>query len=205
MADNLQDVINDVQRGKPVIIVDDYTRENEADIVISAKRANIFNLTFAMRHAGGLMCIPCMQDTLDRFGISMMDSNNLDSFNTPFATSIDAKHGTTTGMSVDDRLKTISTLLDPTASPASLVQPGHMFPLRARPNLLKERRGHTESSIELMRLADEPEVAVIIEIMDNNGQMVRGSDLIEFSLIYDLNIISVEEIYTAQYGKPSGN
>lgn len=205
MADNLENVISDIRRGKPVIIVDDYTRENEADIVISARQANVWNLTFAMRHAGGLMCIPCMQDTLDQFDIGMMRSNNNDTFNTPFATSIDAKYGTTTGMSVDDRLKTIATLLDPTATPSALAQPGHMFPLRARPNLLKDRRGHTESSIELMRLAGEPEIAVIIEIMDSNGQMVRGDDLVSFSRIYDLNIISVEEIYVAQYGISSGN
>ena len=193
-------IVSDIRRGKPVIVVDDYTRENEADLVISANRANEYNLTFCLRHAGGLMCIPCMQDTLDRLDIPMMNSNSRDPLETPFATSVDAVHGTTTGMSVDDRLKTIQTLVNPGSGPEELTQPGHLFPLRAKNGLLKERRGHTESSIELMKIANEPDVAVIIEIMNENGQMVRGVDLVTFANIYDLNMISVQEIYEARYG-----
>jgi len=203
MTELAQRIIKDIRRGKPVMVVDDYTRENEADLIISAKQADIYNLTFSMRHAKGLMCIPCMQNTLDKLDIAMMHSNSLDQYDTPFANSIDATYGTTTGMSVDDRLKTIQTLLNPLAVPGDVTQPGHMFPLRARKGLLKERRGHTESAIELMRLSGEPDVAVIIEIMDDNGQMLRGMDLVSYAHIYDLNMISVEEIYEARYGLPS--
>jgi 3,4-dihydroxy 2-butanone 4-phosphate synthase / GTP cyclohydrolase II len=199
----LSRVIADVKRGKPVIIVDDHGRENEADLIISAKRATVSNLTFSMRHAGGLMCIPCMQDTLDRLEIGMMYSNSRDSLETPFANSIDAVHGTTTGMSVYDRLKTIQAVLNPASVPSDLIQPGHMFPLRARAGLLMDRRGHTESSIELMRLAGEPDVAVIIEIMNEDGQMVRGTELVAYANLYDLEIISVEELFEARYGKIS--
>ena len=131
----------------------------------------------------------------------MMRTNNNDKFGTPFTVSIDAVEDTTTGMSVFDRLKTISVFLDEDSKPTQLAQPGHLFPLRARPGLLKERRGHTEGSIELCLLSGLKPVAVIIEIMNENGTMTKGEQLDEFSKIYNLSIISIEEIYNAVYNK----
>jgi 3,4-dihydroxy-2-butanone 4-phosphate synthase len=194
-------IINDIKNGKPIIVVDDYDREFEGDIVLSAEMANVSNLVFAMRHAKGLMCLPCLQDRCDRLDIPMMRTNNQDKFGTPFTVSIDAVEGATTGMSVNDRLKTISIFLNENSKPNELAQPGHMFPLRARPGLLKERRGHTEASVELMIASDLKPVAVIIEIMNDDGTMTKGVQLENFAKIYDLTIISVEEIYESIYNK----
>ena len=197
--EKLQQIVEDIKKGKPVIVVDDYDREFEGDIVLSAERATAENLIFCMKHAKGLMCLPLLQDTCDRLQIPMMQSNKNDKYGTPFTVSIDAIEGTTTGMSVYDRLKTISVLVDDNSSPLELSQPGHLFPLRARPGLLQERRGHTEASIELMKASELKPLAVIVEIMNEDGTMTKGEQLEKYSKIYNLNIISVEEIYDAIY------
>ncbi len=192
-----QDILN----GKPIIVVDDYDREFEGDIVIAAEKASMYNLTFAMKHAKGLMCLPCTQERIDRLDIPMMRTNKMDKFGTPFTVSIDGVDGVTTGMSVHDRLKTISVFLSNHSKPHELSQPGHLFPLRAQSNLLKDRRGHTEASIELMKLCGLEQVAVIIEIMNEDGTMTKGDQLTNYSKIYNLNIISVDEIYDAIYNE----
>lgn len=197
----INQVIEDIKNGKPVIVVDDYDREFEGDIVIAAEKANEYNLIFSMRHARGLMCLPCLQERCDRLDIPMMRTNNNDKYGTPFTVSIDAIEGTTTGMSVYDRMKTISVFLDENSKPNQLSQPGHLFPLRARPGLLKERRGHTEGSVELCVLSGLKPIAVIIEIMNEDGTMTKGEQLEKFAKIYNLNIISIEEIYDAVYNK----
>jgi len=197
--DKLQRVCYDIVQGKPVVVVDDYDREYEGDIVLSAEKATAENLIFCMRHAKGLMCIPLLQDTCDRLEIPMMHSNKNDKYGTPFASSIDAIEGATTGMSVHDRLKTISIVVNDKSQPNELAQPGHMFPLRARPGLLKERRGHTEASIELMKASNLKPIAVIVEIMNEDGTMIKGEKLEQFAKIYNLNMISVEEIHDAVY------
>jgi 3,4-dihydroxy 2-butanone 4-phosphate synthase len=195
----LQQVIQDIQNGKPVVVVDDYDREFEGDIVLSAEKATEENLVFCMRHAKGLMCLPLLQDTCDRLEIPMMPSNKNDKYGTPFTVSIDAIEGTTTGMSVFDRLKTISVLVDDNSKPSELAQPGHLFPLRAQPGLLQDRRGHTEASIELMKASNLKPLAIIVEIMNEDGTMIKGEKLEKFAKIYNLTIISVEEIYDAVY------
>ena len=201
MKSKIDQIIDDVKSGKPVIVVDDYDREFEGDIVIAAAMANEYNLTFAMRHARGLMCLPCLQDRCDRLDIPMMRTNNNDKYGTPFTVSIDAIEGTTTGMSVFDRLKTISVFLNDDSVPNELAQPGHLFPLRARPGLLKERRGHTEGSVELVSYCGFKPVSVIIEIMNEDGTMTKGEQLEKYAKIYNLNIISIEEIYEEIYNK----
>jgi len=194
-------VVEDIKNGKPVIVVDDYDREFEGDIVIAAEMANEYNLIFSMRHARGLMCLPCLKDRCDRLDIPMMRTNNNDKYGTPFTVSIDAIDGTTTGMSVYDRLKTISVFLNENSSPSELAQPGHLFPLMARPGLLKERRGHTEGSVELVKYCGLKPVSVIIEIMNEDGTMTKGEQLEKFAKIYNLNIISIEEIYEQVYNQ----
>ncbi len=198
---SLERVINDIKNGVPVIIIDDSDREDEGDLVLAAEVANEFNLAFCMNHGGGLMCLPCMPERLENLGIPMMPSNGLDPMATPFSVSIDATEGTTTGMSVQDRLKTISVLLDDNAWPHQLHYPGHMFPLRAKKTLLLERRGHTESSVELVKLAGFKPVSVIIEIMNDDGTMTKGEQLKNFAKTYNLNIITIQEIYDAVYNK----
>lgn len=197
----IETILEDVRNGKPVIIIDDSDREDEGDLVLAAEMANQYNLAFCMNHGGGLMCLPCTKDRLERLGIPMMPSNDLDPLQTPFAASIDAVEGTTTGMSVQDRMKTISVLLDENSKPKELHYPGHLFPLRAKDGLLKERRGHTESSVELVKLAGFKPVSMIIEIMNEDGTMTKGEQLHKFAKTYGLNIITIQEIYDAVYNK----
>jgi 3,4-dihydroxy 2-butanone 4-phosphate synthase len=200
---NIDLVLEDVRNGKPVIIVDDSDREDEADLVIAGEKANAENLVFLIKKGGGLMCLSCTQDRLDRLQIPMMPTNNLDTLQTPFAVSIDAVEGTTTGMSVHDRLKTIQVFTSETSQPAELSQPGHLFPLRAKPGLLKDRRGHTESSVELVKLAGLKPVAVIIEMMNADCTMTKGKKLLQFAKRNNIRIVSIDEIYEAVYGVPS--
>ena len=198
---NVKQAVEDIRNGKPVVMVDDYDREFEGDIVLAAEKATEENLLFAMRHARGLMCIPCNQEKLDQFEIPMMNCNSMDKYGTPFATSIDAVEGATTGMSVGDRLATINTFCSDESKPSALAQPGHLFPLRARPGLLSERRGHTEGCVEILRLAGMKEVGVIIEIMDEYGKMIKGDTLRQFAKIYNLTFVSIEELHDEVYSK----
>ena len=201
--ENVKQAVEDLRKGKPIVMVDDYDREFEGDIVLSAEKTTEENLLFAMRHARGLMCLPCNQEKLDQFEIPMMNSNGCDEFGTPFATSIDAVFGATTGMSVSDRLATIKTFVSDTSKPTELAQPGHLFPLRARPGLLTERRGHTEGCVEILKLAGLKQVGVIIEIMDEYGKMIKGDNLKQFAEIYNLTFVSIEELYDEVYNKNS--
>lgn len=198
-------IIEDVLRGKPIIVIDDKDRENEGDIVIAGARVGVQNLSFTMRFARGLMCIPCSGEILDNLEIPMMVPNSTDKWGTPFTVSVDAADGITTGMSVHDRIQTISVFLDPKSKPEALSRPGHLFPLRAQPGLLKDRRGHTEASVELMKLVGLPQVAIICEIINDEGTMARGNDLVKFAEDFGLNTVSVEEIYEAAYGHSSLN
>ncbi len=190
--------LEDIRKGIPIIVVDDYDRENEGDVVIAAEKANARNLAFCMRYARGLMCLPCSGKILDRLKVSMMVENPTDKLNTPFTVSVDAIT-TTTGMSVHDRLKTIAVFLDEKSKPEHLQKPGHLFPLRARVNLLKDRRGHTESSVELMKLAGLKEIGVIAELINDDGTMTKGDEIEAFARNHNLKIISVAEIYNAVY------
>ena len=196
-----QTVLEDLRAGKPIILVDEYDRENEGDIVIAAEKCNEENLVFTMNYAKGLMCLPCSGEILDRLELPPMVANNTDRNETPFTVSIDARDGTTTGMSVQDRMTTIAVLLDDNATPDQLTRPGHLFPLRARPGLLKERRGHTEGSIQLMELAGLKPISMICEIMNNDGTMTKGGDLNKFAVEHGLSIISIEEVYEAAYNE----
>ena len=190
--------LEDIRKGIPIIVVDDYDRENEGDLVIAGEKANVHNLAFCMRYARGLMCLPCSGKILDRLKVPMMVENPTDKLNTPFTVSVDAIT-TTTGMSVHDRLKTIAIFLDEKSKPEHLQKPGHLFPLRARVNLLKDRRGHTESSVELMKLAGLKEIGVIAELINDDGTMTKGDEIEAFARNHNLKIISVAEIYNAVY------
>ena len=190
-----------MRAGKPIILVDEYDRENEGDIVIAAEKCDVENLVFTMNYARGLMCLPCDGALLDRLDIPPMVVSNTDKNETPFTVSIDARNGTTTGMSVHDRITTINVLLNPDSKPDDLTRPGHLFPLRARDGLLRERRGHTEGSIQLMKLAGLRPVAMICEIMNDDGTMTKGGDLNKFAVEHGLSMLSIEEVYEAAYNE----
>lgn len=193
---HLQQVLEDLKQGKPVVVVDDYDRENEGDLVLSAEKITREHLVFAMNKAGGLMCLPCEGNVLDRLGIPQMVSNSNDPLETPFSVSIDHIE-TSTGMSADDRLKTISLLTDETSRPEQVQMPGHLFPLRARAGLLYDRRGHTEASISLMKMAGLKPASIIVEIMNDDGTMTKGDQLKAFCKKHQLLLISIEEICEA--------
>lgn len=202
MNRNIQDAINELRAGKPIILIDEHDRENEGDIVISAETVNSESLIFAMNKARGLMCVPCDGRILDRLEIPMMVENNTDKNETPFTVSVDsADDDCTTGMSVFDRLSCLSKFTDPHSKPSDLNRPGHLFPLRPKEELLKERRGHTEGSIELMKIAGLQPVAIIVEIMNDDGTMANGGQINKFATENGLTLITIEELYESVYGK----
>jgi len=197
----MKTILQDIKTGKPIIIVDSYDRENEGDLMIAAEMASTETLSFMARYARGIMCLPCTSDRLERLSIPMMQSNNLDKFTTPFANSIDAADGISTGVSVNDRMVTIQKFVSETSVPKDFAQPGHLFPLRACQGLLEERQGHTESSIELCLLSGMKPIAIIIEVMNDDGSMARLPQLEELAKKFQLNMISIDEIIEHKYGK----
>jgi 3,4-dihydroxy 2-butanone 4-phosphate synthase / GTP cyclohydrolase II len=187
-------ILSDIKAGKPIIVVDSYDRENEGDLMIAAERATPETLAFIAKEARGIMCIPTSRHILDRLEIPMSPSNNNDKFSTPFTVSIDAKDGVTTGVSVHDRMVTIGLVIDDNTKPSQLAYPGHLFPLRPRDGLLKDRQGHTEASVQLCLLADMKPIAIICEIMTDSGEMARVPDLEPYAEKWNLNMISIDEI-----------
>ena len=187
--------IESIRNGRPVVLVDDIDREWEGDIVLSASNVTRESIAFVMLHARGLMCLPCLGGTLDRLEIPPMVENNTDPNQTPFTVSVDARHGVTTGMSADDKLTTIKLFTDRHTAPDDFTRPGHLFPLRARDGLLEERRGHTEGSVALMLLAGLAPIAVICEIISDDGTMTKGKKLQAYALGHGLHVISIEDVY----------
>ena len=191
MNDKITTILNDIHMGKPIIIVDSYDRENEGDLMIAAEMATSETLAFIAKEARGIMCLPTAKYILDRLNIPMSPSNGADKFATPFTVSVDARHNITTGVSVHDRIETIKVMIDDDSKPEHLIYPGHMFPLRPKASLLKDRQGHTEASVQLCLLANLKPVAVISEIMNDDGTMARMPDLETYArkmeVEYDFN------------------
>ena len=189
-------VIEAFRRGEMVIMVDDEDRENEGDLVIGAEFATPETVNFMARHACGLICIPMTGERLDELGLRQMvaPEDNESGFGTPFTVSVEAREGVTTGISAADRSHTIQTLIDPTKTDADIVQPGHMFPLRAHPNGVLGRDGQTEGSVDLAKLAGLNPSAVICEIMNEDGTMARMPDLEIYAQKLNLHIVSVAQL-----------
>lgn len=192
--DSVESVINDIRRGKMVIIVDDEDRENEGDLIMAGEHATPKAINFMAKHGRGLICVPTTEDRLRQLGIERMVPRNQESFQTDFQVSVDAAEGITTGISAKDRAQTILSLADPTAIPDDLVQPGHVFPLRARPGGVLQRAGHTEAAVDLAKLAECRPIGVICEIMDDSGNMARLPKLKRFAKEHKLKICSIEEL-----------
>lgn len=194
LHEKISTILADIVTGKPIIVVDSYDRENEGDLMIAAERATAQSLAFIAKEARGIMCIPTAKTILDRLEIPMSPSNNNDKFSTPFTVSIDARDGVSTGVSVEDRMVTIGLVLDENTKPEQLAYPGHLFPLRPRRGLLKDRQGHTEASVQLALLAGLKPVAIICEIMNDDGSMARVPDLEVYADKFKLNMISIDEV-----------
>src|SRR5437868_12320614 len=177
---SIESIIADVQAGKMVIVVDDADRENEGDLIMAAQFVTPAAVNFMAKHGRGLICVPTTSERLQQLGIERMVQQNRETFKTDFQISVDAAHGITTGISAADRAETIKIMADPTAVPEDLIQPGHVFPLRARPGGVLQRAGHTEATVHLVRLASCRPSGVICEIMSDDGSMARLPQLRKF-------------------------
>ncbi len=191
---SIESVIADVQAGKMVIVVDDADRENEGDLILGAEFVTPEAINFMAKHGRGLICAPTTSERLQQLGIERMVRQNRETFKTDFQVSVDATHGITTGISAADRAKTIRTMADPTAVPEDLVQPGHVFPLRARPGGVLQRAGHTEAAVDLAKLAGSRPIAVICEIMSDDGSMARLVELQKFAKKHRLKICTIADL-----------
>jgi 3,4-dihydroxy 2-butanone 4-phosphate synthase/GTP cyclohydrolase II len=191
---SIAEAIEDIKAGRFVIIVDDEDRENEGDLALAAEKATTEAINFMAKHARGLICLPVIGERLDKLGIPMMVDQNTCKFGTAFTVSIDAKYGTTTGISAADRAQTIRTVIDPATKPEDLVRPGHIFPLRAREGGVLVRAGQTEAIVDLARLAGLYPAGVICEIMNEDGSMARLPQLEATADKFGIKIITVADL-----------
>ena len=192
--DSIESVITDIRRGKMVIVVDDEDRENEGDLIMAGEHATPKSINFMAKHGRGLICVPTSGDRLRQLGIERMVPSNQETFKTDFQVSVDAAAGITTGISAKDRARTIQVMADPTAMPEALVQPGHIFPLRACPGGVLQRAGHTEAAVDFAKLAECRPIGVICEIMNDDGSMARLPQLKRFAKKHALKICSIEAL-----------
>ena len=191
---SIESVISDIQSGKMVIVVDDADRENEGDLIFGAQFVTPDAVNFMARHGRGLICVPTTSERLQQLGIERMVRQNRENFRTDFQVSVDATRGITTGISAADRAETIRIMADPTAVPEDLTQPGHVFPLRARPGGVLQRAGHTEAAVDLVRLGQLRPIAVICEIMSEDGSMARLPELLRFAKRHRLKICTIADL-----------
>ena len=192
---SLEEALEDLSSGKFVIVVDDEGRENEGDLFLFAERVTPEALTFMVTHARGLVCVPMLGERLDELHIPSLRSRNSRSAQpTAFTSSVDYKHGTSTGISAYDRSATIRALVNPDAQPSDFVHPGHMFPLRASPGGVLGRPGHTEAIIDLCRAAGAYPAGVVCEIMNADGTMARMPELEAFGAEHGIKIFSIAQL-----------
>jgi 3,4-dihydroxy 2-butanone 4-phosphate synthase/GTP cyclohydrolase II len=188
---SIEGALEDIRRGKMLIVVDDEDRENEGDIIMAAEFVTAESINFIARHARGLICAALEEERADALDLGPMVRENTAKMGTPFTVSVDAVHGTTTGISAHDRAATIRALIDPETHPQDLARPGHIFPLRAAKGGVLRRAGHTEAAVDLMRLAGLKAAGVLCEIMAEDGSMARVPDLVEIAKKHDLRIITI--------------
>ncbi len=193
--DRIEDAIEDIKRGKVVIVVDDEDRENEGDFIAAAEMVTPEMINFMAQHGRGLICAPLTEDRCNELDLNLMVDDNTVLHHTQFTVSIDLKgHGCTTGISVHDRSKTIKSLVLPETQPSDLGRPGHIFPLRAKNGGVLRRTGHTEAAVDLARLAGLQPAGILVEILNEDGSMARLPQLREVAKKFDLKLISIEDL-----------
>ena len=192
--DSIETVVADLRKGKLVIVVDDADRENEGDLLMAAERVTPETVNFMAKHGRGLICVPTTSERLKQLGVEQMVVQNRDTFKTDFQVSVDAARGITTGISAADRAQTIRVMAAPTALANDLVQPGHVFPLRAKAGGVLQRAGHTEAAVDLVKLAGCRPIGVICEIMNDDGSMARLPELVKFARKHRLRICTIEAL-----------
>ena len=191
----IEEAVEAIRLGQVIIVVDDEDRENEGDFLTAARNATPEVINFMATHGRGLICAPLIEEECDRLGLEMMVQSNSAAYETPFTVSIDLiGHGCTTGISAQDRAKTVQALIDPKTNPQELGKPGHIFPLRAKKGGVLRRAGHTEAAIDLARMAGFEAAGVIVEIMNEDGTMARVPDLVEIAKKFNLKMISIADL-----------
>ena len=195
MLDTIESALEDLKKGKLLIVVDDEDRENEGDFVTAARNVTPEIINFMSKHGRGLICAPITAERCDELRLNLMVENNTVLHQTPFTVSVDLiGHGCTTGISAHDRAKTVQALIDPNTKPEDLGRPGHIFPLRARSEGVLRRAGHTEATVDFARLAGFEPAGVLVEIMNDDGTMARLPQLKEIAKKFDLKIVSIKDL-----------
>jgi 3,4-dihydroxy 2-butanone 4-phosphate synthase / GTP cyclohydrolase II len=190
----IENAIDAIARGEAVVVVDDANRENEGDLIIAAEKTTPDTLAFMVRHTSGVICMPLEGTRLDELQLPMMVAENTTAYRTAFTVSVDAKRGTTTGISAADRTTTVHALIDPQTRPDDLARPGHIFPLRYREGGVLKRAGHTEAAVDLARLAGLSPAGVLAEVVNDDGTMSRLPELERFATEHDLAMISIADL-----------
>ena len=188
------DIINDAKKGKMFILVDDENRENEGDLIIPASKITPKGINFMAKYGRGLICLTLCQNQADKLNLSLMSPENISRSQTAFTVSIDAKAGVTTGISARDRYKTIKKAIQKNVSPKHFVSPGHVFPIVAKNGGVLVRAGHTEASVDISKLAKCEPSAVICEIMNDDGTMAKGNQLLNFAKKHKLKVGKIDDL-----------
>jgi 3,4-dihydroxy 2-butanone 4-phosphate synthase/GTP cyclohydrolase II len=202
--DSVESAVADIAAGKMVIVTDDERRENEGDLIMAASRVTVEAVGLMIRHGSGIVCVATTGPVLSRLGLGPMVADNRDAHRTDFAVSVDASRGVTTGISAEDRAKTIRIIGDPGAKPGDLARPGHVFPLKARPGGVLERPGHTEAAVDLAVLAGLHPSGVLCELMNDDGTVARLGSILEFKRRFGLRLISIADLVRYRANSPCG-
>ncbi len=191
----IANAIKDLQNGKGILLIDDENRENEGDIIFPASTITAPDMALLIRECSGIVCLCMTQEKANQLDLQPMVSNNSSKFHTAFTVTIEAKEGVTTGVSAADRVQTIKTAINKMAKPEDLNRPGHVFPLIAKSNGVIERRGHTEGSVDLVKLAGLGNEAVLCELTNPDGSMSKVPEIIEFAEKHQMTVLTIEDIY----------
>lgn len=194
MLSDVEDAIQALKEGKPIIVADDCNRENEGDLILPAEMATPQAIAFMVRHTSGVICLSMLEERLKELHLPQMCPDNTESMRTAFTVSVDYRHNTTTGISAADRAATIQALINPSTRPSDLNRPGHIFPLKYREGGVLKRAGHTEAAVDLMVIAGLYPAGVLCEIVNDDGTMARFPELVKFSETFQLPIITVDQI-----------
>ncbi|MCA1783485.1 MAG: 3,4-dihydroxy-2-butanone-4-phosphate synthase [Dermatophilaceae bacterium] len=194
MRSTVEDALGALQEGRPVIVTDDESRENEADVILAAQNLSTEWLAWTIRHTSGYLCAPMPAEIADRLHLPLMVTDNTDPFHTAYTISVDAAEGVTTGISAADRAHTVRLLASPAAAATDFVRPGHVLPLRARPHGVLARRGHTEAAVDLCRLAGLSPVGVIAELVHDDGTMMRRPAAASLAAELELPVLTIEQL-----------
>jgi len=201
----IPEAIQAIKDGRPVLVVDDETRENEGDVIVSAALATPETLAWMVRVTSGYLCAPMPRELADRLDLPPMVAENQDPKRTAYTVSVDAAEGVTTGISARDRARTLNVLADPQAIPTDLIRPGHILPLRAVDGGVRERAGHTEAAVELMRLAGLPPVGAIGELVADDGSMLRLPEILELGVEQAIPVVTIADLIAFLDGGSAGS